>query len=99
MSSATHMRQTCRVMRSAPRTPGRSIRRRSRAAASAAILPNTKYAASGGSLGEVLGLFAAIGPNVKQATKTFKATRNAPISNGPMPPSLRLMVIQEVATK
>jgi hypothetical protein len=36
---------------------------------------------------------------VKQATKTFKATRNAPISNGPMPPSLRLMVIQEVATK
>ena len=99
MNQAKHIRQRCRAIRCLPNMPLRTNLRTSPAAAISATVPRKMYGPGGYSYFIPVGLFAASIANVTVTTPSARTIRRAPQSKIPVPLSLRLAVIQAVATK
>jgi len=101
INSPRHIRQACRAMRGAPVNPPWRMTLKSSAAARAEINAKMKKTMGDGAeaLSGLLGSLSACAPNMSAVRVAPHANRAAPRSSRPMVPSLRLTVIQALATR
>src|SRR5467141_2174019 len=96
MNSPKHMRQRCRAMRFAPRTPPRTTMRTSPAAVSRHTEPMKKFIPTGTPSGEPAPLRTTLIPFIQRRIPSAKGISSATQSKRLVSPSLRLAVSHAV---